>query len=129
MKAVLGVAKGYGAALGLLAGGVTDKHIEHSVRDTLFEGREGWACAQEGLLTRTEIANLVLARLQTALEHASGVSVVDCGGPEWTARMEQALFGSALCGAPSFFTLSDGSRLKCALPAAHEGAHDWKGRG
>ncbi|MCP3167034.1 hypothetical protein [Myxococcus qinghaiensis] len=81
------------------AGGddVTDDELHQVIDRVLFGAKDGWACALEGLLTRTETANLVLAHLESWLMDRTGRSwdaTMSLGGDSLVTEVERALFGA-----------------------------------
>ncbi|NVJ20976.1 hypothetical protein HUW62_07080 [Myxococcus sp. AM011] len=81
------------------AGGadVTDDELYQVIDRVLFGEKDGWACALEGLLTRTETANLILAHLESWLMDRTGRSwdsPISLGGGSLVTQVERALFGA-----------------------------------
>ncbi|WP_141331858.1 hypothetical protein [Myxococcus sp. AB025B] len=95
MEALVGCARQMAVRIG--AEGVSDAELAQVIDRVLFREKDGWACAVEGLLTRTEVANLVLAHLESWLVDRTGRgwdAPLPWGQGAFVAEVEQALFGS-----------------------------------
>lgn len=93
MKAVFKTAKSIIAQVGEHS--LSDATIQKKIEEILFGYKEGWLSFQEGLLTREELANLLLAHLDTLVEDACGKRFYtedssDC------ILMQRALFGEEI---------------------------------
>ncbi|MCP3059622.1 hypothetical protein LXT21_12620 [Myxococcus sp. K38C18041901] len=95
MEALVGCARQMAVRIG--AEGVSDAELAQVIQRVLFGEKDGWACAVEGLLTRTEAANLVLAHLESWLVDRTGWdwdAPLPWGRDTFVAEAEQALFGA-----------------------------------
>ncbi|SET97884.1 hypothetical protein SAMN05443572_104171 [Myxococcus fulvus] len=95
MEALVGCARQMAVRIG--AEGVSDAELAQVIDRVLFGEKDGWACAVEGLISRTEAANLVLAHLESWLVDRTGRdwdAPLPWGQDSLVAEVEQALFDS-----------------------------------
>ncbi|HEU0036068.1 MAG TPA: hypothetical protein VFQ53_35895 [Kofleriaceae bacterium] len=76
--------------------GLTDRDLLDKIEEILFWRKHGWECLRLQIITREELANLVLAHLDTLVERACGrgFHTAETAAGDASA-MCHALFGDA----------------------------------
>ncbi|WP_434299511.1 hypothetical protein [Corallococcus exiguus] len=62
---------------------VSDSDLEHALNEVLYGPREFWLAATDGLVTRRETAQVIVARMETWLVNHVGDGTMPKQPPDW----------------------------------------------